>query len=190
MLNSAVPQLSHLAIYRKNPSSTNQFSSGLAFTNQQKELTSQSAVWSRPSAACPACTQEEVNKVMAHVPIVKKRTLKFKRHQSDRYAGVKESWRKPKGIDNRVRRRFKGQTPMPKIGYGSNHLTRHMIPSGHKVMLIHNAREVDLLMMHAGKFAGEIAHAVSSKKRVDIIARAKVLNVKITNPDGKLRSEE
>jgi large subunit ribosomal protein L32e len=37
------------------------------------------------------------------IPIVKKRTKVFKRHQSDRYAGVKESWRKPKGIDNRVR---------------------------------------------------------------------------------------
>lgn len=40
------------------------------------------------------------------IPIVKKRTKVFKRHQSDRYHSVKESWRKPKGIDNRVRRLF------------------------------------------------------------------------------------
>lgn len=38
----------------------------------------------------------------SHIPIVKKRTKVFKRHQSDRYHGVKEAWRKPKGIDNRV----------------------------------------------------------------------------------------
>merc|ERR1712189_39351 len=36
--------------------------------------------------------------------IVKKRTKRFIRHQSDRYDKIKESWRKPKGIDNRVRK--------------------------------------------------------------------------------------
>ena len=50
-----------------------------------------------------------------HVPIVKKRTAQFKRHQSDRFKCVGESWRKPKGIDNAVRRRFRGQAVMPKV---------------------------------------------------------------------------
>ncbi|CAB4418052.1 unnamed protein product [Rhizophagus irregularis] len=31
-----------------------------------------------------------------------KRIKPFIRHQSDRYKSVKEAWRKPKGIDNRV----------------------------------------------------------------------------------------
>ncbi|KAK6905994.1 hypothetical protein V866_006877 [Kwoniella sp. B9012] len=126
----------------------------------------------------------------AHIPIVKKRTKTFKRHQSDRYHGVKESWRKPKGIDNRVRRRFKGQLPMPKIGYGSNKKTKHLLPSGHKELLVHNLSELELLLMHSGKYAASIAHGVSSKKRVEIVARAKVLGVKITNPNAKLRTEE
>ncbi|WRT64424.1 uncharacterized protein IL334_001356 [Kwoniella shivajii] len=126
----------------------------------------------------------------AHIPIVKKRTKTFKRHQSDRYHGVKESWRKPKGIDNRVRRRFKGQLPMPKIGYGSNKKTKHLLPSGHKELLVHNLSELELLLMHSGKYAAAIAHGVSSKKRVEIVARAKVLGVKVTNPNAKLRTEE
>merc|ERR1712032_1684671 len=48
-----------------------------------------------------------------------KRTKKFTRHQSDRYDKLKRNWRRPKGIDNRVRRKFKGMYKMPNIGYGS-----------------------------------------------------------------------
>ncbi|KAH9486892.1 Protein MEMO1 [Psilocybe cubensis] len=122
------------------------------------------------------------------IKIVKKRTNKFKRHQSDRYHGVKESWRKPKGIDNRVRRRFKGQTPMPKIGYGSNKKTRHLLPNGLKKFLVSNVREVDLLLMHNKSFSAEIAHNVSSRNRATILERAKVLGIKVTNAEARLRA--
>ncbi|KAL8371306.1 hypothetical protein RB595_001238 [Gaeumannomyces hyphopodioides] len=124
-----------------------------------------------------------------HVPIVKKRTKGFMRHQSDRFMRVGASWRKPKGIDNRVRRRFKSNLAMPSIGYGSNKKTRHMMPSGHKAFLVQNTNDVELLLMHNQTFAAEIAHNVSSRKRIDIIARAKQLGVKVTNPKAKVTTE-
>ncbi|KAF5846410.1 hypothetical protein GGP41_003786 [Bipolaris sorokiniana] len=142
-----------------------------------------------------------------HVPIVKKHTKRFNRHQSDRFKCVDPSWRKPKGIDNAVRRRFKGRAAMPKIGYGSNKKTRHMMPSGHKAFVVNNGRlhvdcrsnygrklttpvaDVDLLLMHNSTFAAEIAHAVSARKRIDIIARAKQLGVKVTNGKARVKTE-
>ncbi len=125
-----------------------------------------------------------------HPAIVKKRRATFKRHQSDRYKTVKEAWRKPKGIDNRVRRRFKGQAVMPKIGYGSNKKTKHMMPSGHKAFVVKNVADVNLLLMHTKTFAATIAHNVSSRKRIAIIEKARALNVKVTNGAARLRTEE
>ncbi|KAF3385456.1 hypothetical protein F1880_002911 [Penicillium rolfsii] len=116
-------------------------------------------------------------------------TTRFFRHQSDRFMRVGASWRKPKGIDNCVRRRFKGVIRMPKIGYGSNKKTRHMMPSGHKAFLVHNPKDVELLLMHNRTYAAEIAHAVSSRKRVEILAKAKALGVKVTNAKGRVTTE-
>merc|ERR1712080_117105 len=142
--------------------------------------------------ATPTDDTANTDKMVAakkHVPIVKKRTAQFKRHQSDRFKCVGESWRKPKGIDNAVRRRFRGQAAMPKIGYGSNKKTRHMMPSGHKAFLVNNTRDLDLLLMHNKTYAAEIAHAVSARKRIEIISRAKELGVKVTNGKAKLSTE-
>ncbi|XP_076472083.1 large ribosomal subunit protein eL32-like [Babylonia areolata] len=122
--------------------------------------------------------------------IVKKRTKKFIRHQSDRYLRVKPNWRKPKGIDNRVRRRFKGQYLMPNIGYGSAKQTRHCCPDGFRKFVVRNVKELEVLMMQNRRFSAEIAHCVSSRKRKAIVERAQQLSIKVTNPSARLRSEE
>ena len=122
--------------------------------------------------------------------IVKKTTKKFIQHQSDLYVKIKRNWRKPKGIDNRVRRRFKGQILMPNIGYGSNKKTKHMLPSGFRKFLVHNVKELEVLLMCNKSYCAEIAHNVSSKNRKAIVERAAQLAIRVTNPNARLRSEE
>lgn len=122
--------------------------------------------------------------------IVKKRTKIFKRPQSDRIRKVDHSWRRPKGIDGTYRRRFKGHGYMVSIGFGSDKKSKHMLPDGFKKFLVHNLAELEVLMMHNKVYSGEIAHNVSALKRKAIVQRAKELNIKLTNGNAKLRSEE
>ncbi|KAK6122207.1 hypothetical protein DH2020_044047 [Rehmannia glutinosa] len=146
--------------------------------------------------------------------IVKKRVKKFKRVQSDRFVSVKviswstlllrhtitateiesklrvTNWRRPKGIDSRVRRKFKGCTLMPNIGYGSDKKTRHYLPNGFKKFVVHNVKELEVLMMHNRTYCAEIAHNVSTKKRKDIVERAAQLDIVVTNKLARLRSQE
>merc|ERR1712055_1098775 len=139
-----------------------------------------------------AQTDKMAIRPVKRLKIVKKRTKKFIRHQSDRYDKLKPNWRKPKGIDNRVRRRFKGQYLMPSIGYGSNKKTKHCMRDhrGFKKLLVHNLRELEVLMMSNRKFAAEIAKGVSSKNRKTLVERANQLDIYVTNPNARLRSEE
>ncbi|KAJ9565130.1 hypothetical protein OSB04_001096 [Centaurea solstitialis] len=134
--------------------------------------------------------------------IIKKRVKKFKRPQSDWKICVKkitrptfcvvwqENWRRPKGIDSRVRRKFKGVTLMPNIGYGSDKKTRHFLPNGFKKFVVHNAKQVEVLMMHNRTYCAEIAHNVSTRTRKEIVERAAQLDVVVTNKLARLRSQE
>eukprot|EP00986_Skeletonema_menzelii_P006032 scaffold2280_cov158-Skeletonema_menzelii.AAC.3 len=123
--------------------------------------------------------------------IVKKRTKKFARHQSDQFMRIqRSSWRKPKGIDGRVRRRFKGALPMPSIGYGSDKKTRNTLPCGFKSVVVSNVSDLEMLMMHNRTYAATVAHSVSSRGRREIIERAEQLAIRVTNAAAKLRDEE
>ena len=121
----------------------------------------------------------------------KRKNNTFKRHQCDRKIAVKESWRRPKGIDSRVRRKFKGcGIIMANIGYGTDKKLKHVLPNGFKKIVVSNVKDLELLMMHNRTYCGEIAHNVSTRNRKTIVERAAELNIRLTNGAARLRSQE
>ena len=62
--------------------------------------------------------------------IIKKRVKKFIRVDGERFMTVPLNWRRPRGIDNPARRRFRGSKKCAKIGYGSDKKTKNVLPNG------------------------------------------------------------
>ena len=115
---------------------------------------------------------EQRKRVSEHRP-------KFRRQESWRYKRLAENWRKPKGIDNKMRLQVSGVPALVKIGYRGPKVSRGLHPSGYVDNLIHNVNE--LLKLNKDKDAARIAHTVGMKKRLEIISKAESIGIKVLN---------
>ncbi len=103
----------------------------------------------------------------------------FVRAESWKYDRFSLSWRKPRGLDNKIRRKIKGWPPGPSVGYKGPKIARGLHPSGYREVIVYNA--TDLTNIDPNTQAVRIAHTVGKRKRATIIAKAKELNLKILN---------
>ena len=110
----------------------------------------------------------------------KRKKPSFKRPESSRYVRVKPSWRRPKGLDNKVREKRKGWTRSPNIGYRNPSATRGLHPTGLVDVLVHNPADLDGLNpeIHGVR----VAHTVGFRKRLSIRDKADELGILIFNP--------
>ncbi len=106
----------------------------------------------------------------------------FVRQESWRYVRIHPEWRKPKGVDNKVRRQDKGWPALVRVGYRGPAESRGLHPSGHFEVLVH--RPDDLVALVPGHDVARIGGSVGAKKRELIIARATELGLRIVNPTG------
>jgi len=133
--------------------------------------------------------KQEVQKALQSRP-EHKRTKGFKRFQSDQFKRIATSWRKPKGIDNPLRRHYRGRGPMPNIGYGTNKKTRFYDSNGFVRYVVNNEAELEVLLMHNHKYQAVIGQAVGARKRIKLLERARELDIRVVNARGKLKTEE
>ncbi len=103
----------------------------------------------------------------------------FARSESWRYLKLKKNWRRPRGLDHKMRRKIKGWPPTVSSGYKGPKVARGLHPSGYREVLVHNVAELSAIDIATQ--AVRVAHTVGKNKRAQILAAAKELNVVILN---------
>jgi large subunit ribosomal protein L32e len=124
---------------------------------------------------------------------VKRNKPKFVRQESWRFKRLKENWRRPRGLDNKMRRKIKGWPPTVNTGYRGPKVSRGLHPSGYREVLVFNLKE--LKGIDPKTQAIRIAHAVGNRKRAKILVEARkkkitILNLKEVKEVGKKEEEE
>jgi large subunit ribosomal protein L32e len=118
---------------------------------------------------------------------------KFVRSESWRYVRIKESWRRPRGLDHKMRIKYDGWPPSVGVGYRGPKATKGLHPSGYKEVLVYNAD--GLKGIDPETQAVRIAHAVGKRKKARILAEAKkkeivILNMKAVPKEEKSTEEK
>ena len=128
--------------------------------------------------------QEVENSVKARALALRKRLKskkpRFRRQESWRYKRVSEVWRKPRGMDSKMRKKKKGWPKSVEIGYRGPKAARGLHPSGYIEVLIHTVDDVE--KVNPKTQAIRIAHTVGARKRIEITARSGEMDIHVLNP--------
>jgi len=118
---------------------------------------------------------------------IKRKKPKFRRQESWRYKRVGEVWRRPDGVDSKMRKKVKGWPKSVEVGYRGPREARGLHPSGYVEVLVQTVDDVE--EVDPKTQAVRIAHTVGAKKRVEITARAKEREIYILNPKEEEKEE-
>jgi large subunit ribosomal protein L32e len=119
----------------------------------------------------------------------------FERPESWRYMRLKTNWRRPRGLDHKMRRKIKGWPATVSTGYRGPRIARDLHPSGYREVLVNTIDELRDLDPKAQVI--RIAHTVGRRKRTRIITEARKKKLRILNarqtkevPKEKLPAED
>lgn len=104
----------------------------------------------------------------------------FKRTDSHKKKKLDENWRRPRGLQSKLRKRIASKGAVVQVGYGSPRAVRGLHPSGLEDVLVRNLN--DLQLIDPEYQAARIARTVGVRKRQMIEDIAKDREIKILNP--------
>src|SRR5579872_5002537 len=131
-------------------------------------------------------SRQDLTKMLELRAKIKSRTPYFRRFESWRYVRLHEEWRKPKGVDNHLRKSYKGWPHLVKIGYRVPKEVRYLHPSGYRDILVHNMAELEALSPDTD--AARLAAGVGKRKKIELATRAKELGIRVLNGRNLLSS--
>lgn len=110
----------------------------------------------------------------------KKKIPDFSRWTSKSRDAIKSPWRRPRGINSKIRKKLGGKMKMPSISYGAQKEMRYLHPSGLKEILVYTANALDKI--DSKKQAVRIAAAVGKRKKLEIMKKSGEMKLKVLNP--------
>jgi len=113
---------------------------------------------------------------------MKKKKPTFVRQDAHKKKRLAQNWRKPRGIDSKLRLQLKGKGKIVKPGYKSPKEVRGMNREGLLEVLICNVQ--DLQKIKEGMI-GIVSSTVGARKKIEILKEAKKANIKLANCDDK-----
>lgn len=108
------------------------------------------------------------------------RRPRFMRMNVQGLVRLKDSWRRPRGLDNKIRIERGGYPAKVKVGYRNPRKARGLHPCGSIEVLVHSVKE--LAGLDPRKYCIRIAGELSKRSKAKIAEEAAKLKLKVLNP--------
>jgi len=112
--------------------------------------------------------------------LMNQRRPKFIRMNVQGLVRIKDSWRKPRGLDNKIRIERRGYPAKVKVGHRNPKKVRGLHPCGLVEVLVYSVQE--LVGLDPRRHCVRIASGLSRRKKLEVVEEAAKLKLRVLNP--------